>query len=62
MKIQVKWMRESFSGKAIRVRYKKRMVFIPKSVLIDWDDSQFYYYNEEFTLDVKAWFLKKLEG
>jgi len=37
------------------------MVFIPKSALINWDDSKFYFYNEEFTLDVKASFLKKLE-
>jgi len=60
-KITVKWMRESFSGKAIRVRYKKRMIFIPKKALINWDN-EFYFYNEELELDVKTWFLKKIGG
>lgn len=60
MKVKVKYMRESDKG--VRFRYNKKMIWFPKSVLINWDDSKFYYYNEEFEIDVKQWFLKKLES
>ena len=56
--ITVKWMKESFNGKSIRVRYNKKMTFFPKKALVNWDDEKFWYYNEELEITVQLWYLK----
>jgi len=63
-KITVKYMRESDGGygKSVRLRYAGGMYWFPKKVIVDWDDEQHYYYNEEFTCEVQVWFLTRLKG